>query len=422
MTRTTATTASTRHRKVARLRGAPAVVAAVALVVVPVLAAGPATAKKKSAPPVTAYEMPFPCGETWTGTTRPSHSPSRYSVDWNRADDLGDPVVAAAAGVVVTAVPNGTHGYGRYVVVDHGNGETSLYGHLSTVVVGVGQSVDQGALLGTVGQTGNATGPHLHFEERRSSKDLPPWFHGAAFVFGTAQQSQNCPDVPLAGNFVGDAVAELAVFDRGTASFQISSAAGPVTIPFGLGTDQPIAGDWDGDGVLNVGVRRASNRTFYLGTGTGMITMVMGNRSDLPVTGDWNGDHLWDVGVRKANSNLFRLRKPDGHTYPVRLGKAGDLPVTGDWNGDGVTDLGVYDLTKARFTLRVQDANGLVWTTRISYGQPGDLPVTGDWDGNGKTDLGVWHPATAQFFQRFAPAPTAPATKSVQRAYGTPRG
>jgi hypothetical protein len=96
--------------------------------------------------------------------------------------------------------------------------------------------------------------------------------------------------------------------------------------------------------------------------------------------------------------------------------------VTGDWNGDGITDLGVYDLTKARFTLRIKDANGFVWLTRVVYGTPGDLPVTGDWDGNGRTDLGVWHPATAQFSQRIAPAPTAPATASRTRVYGTPRG
>ena len=56
------------------------------------------TASPAAAAPLTSYEMPFPCGETWTGTTRPSHSPSPYSVDWNRPDDVGDPVVAAAAG------------------------------------------------------------------------------------------------------------------------------------------------------------------------------------------------------------------------------------------------------------------------------------------------------------------------------------
>ena len=381
-----------------------------------------ATASPAAAAPLTAYEMPFPCGQSWTGSTRASHSPSRYAVDWNRTDDIGDPVVAAATGVVTTAGPNGTHGYGRYVVVDHGNGESTLYAHLSSVSVGVGQTVDQGSLLGLVGETGNATGPHLHFEERLDGDVVVPWFHGAQFVFGSTQQSQNCPDVPLAGNFVGDGIAELAVFDRATATFQISSASGPISVPYGLATDTPVVGDWDGDGTINVGVRRSSDRTFYLGTGTQTLTVVMGNRSDLPVAGDWNGDHLWDVGVRKATSNVFRLRKPDGKSVPVRLGKAGDIPVTGDWNGDGVTDLGVYDLTKAKFTLRVKDATGLVWLTRVWYGVPGDLPVTGDWDGNGRTDLGVWRPGTAQFFQRFAPAAKAPATKSVTRTYGSPRG
>ncbi|MFM9735858.1 M23 family metallopeptidase, partial [Streptomyces niveiscabiei] len=84
-----------------------------------------------------------------------------------------------AAGIVTTAVPNGTRGYGRYVVIDHGNGESTLYAHLSTVALGVGQVVDQGALVGTVGETGNATGPHLHFEERSAGKDVAPYFHGA---------------------------------------------------------------------------------------------------------------------------------------------------------------------------------------------------------------------------------------------------
>ena len=63
--------------------------------------------------------MPFPCGQEWTGTTRDSHSPSSKAVDWNRADDLGDQVVAAAPGVVTTAVPNGTSGYGRTVRIEH---------------------------------------------------------------------------------------------------------------------------------------------------------------------------------------------------------------------------------------------------------------------------------------------------------------
>jgi murein DD-endopeptidase MepM/ murein hydrolase activator NlpD len=381
-----------------------------------------ATAAPAAAAPLTAYEMPFPCSQSWTGTTRPSHSPSSKAIDWNRPDDVGDPVVASAAGVVATAVPDGTRGYGRYVVVDHGNGESTLYAHLQRVDVGVGQSVDQGAPLGLVGDTGNSTGPHLHFEERLNGTVVTPYFHGTQFVFDSALQSQNCPDVPLAGNFVGDRVAELAVFDRGTATFKIRGPNGPIKVRYGKGTDQPLAGDWDGDGRVNVGVRRPSERQFYLSTPGGSVRIVMGNRTDLPVAGDWDGDGLWDIGVRKASKNVFRLRRTDGTSFGVTLGRASHIPVTGDWNGDGKTDLGVYDPTRARFTLRLQDESGLVWLTRVTYGSPGDLPVTGDWDGNGKTDLGVWTPSTAKFSQRIASSVTTAAKTSVTTAYGRARG
>lgn len=386
------------------------------------LAAVVATASPAVAAPLTAFEMPFPCGESWTGTTRASHSPSSKAIDWNRPDDVGDPVVAAAAGVVTTAVPNGTRGYGRYVVVDHGNGESSLYAHLQVVNVGVGQSLDQGALIGLVGTSGNSSGPHLHFEERLKGTVVAPYFSNRQFVFGSTLQSRNCPNVPLAGNFVGGAVAELTVFDRGTATFKIRGPRGEVRIKYGRGTDQPLAGDWDGDGRANVAVRRAPERRFYLSTPAGTVQVVMGNRSDLPVAGDWDGDGKWEIGVRKADKNVFRLRRPDGTSFAVALGKASDIPVTGDWDGDGKTDLGVYDLTKARFTLRLQDEEGLVWLTRVIYGTPGDLPVTGDWDGNGKTDLGVWKPSTAQFSQRMATSPTARVEASVTTTYGRPRG
>ncbi len=110
-----------------------------------------------------------PVRQEWTGTTRASHSPSSKAVDCNRADDLGDQVVSAAPGVVTTAEPNGHERLRAVRRVEHGNGENTLYAHLTTVLVKVGQRLDQGTLLGTVGETGNATGPHLHFEERSTA-------------------------------------------------------------------------------------------------------------------------------------------------------------------------------------------------------------------------------------------------------------
>jgi murein DD-endopeptidase MepM/ murein hydrolase activator NlpD len=67
---------------------------------------------------------------------------------------------------VVTVIVSAT-GYGLHVVIDHGGGLSSLYGHLDTVLVASGDLVTVGDVIGTVGSSGNATGPHLHFEIRR---------------------------------------------------------------------------------------------------------------------------------------------------------------------------------------------------------------------------------------------------------------
>jgi murein DD-endopeptidase MepM/ murein hydrolase activator NlpD len=79
------------------------------------------------------------------------------------ANDVGTPEVAADAGTVVFA---GWGSYGIYVEIDHGNGFHTIYGHMSAVMVKTGQAVAQGQLIGLMGATGRASGPHLHFEIR----------------------------------------------------------------------------------------------------------------------------------------------------------------------------------------------------------------------------------------------------------------
>lgn len=89
--------------------------------------------------------------------------------------EIGDPVSAADNGVVVYAGWN-DWGYGEMIVIDHGQGWQTLYAHLSTVDVSCGQEVYQGDIIGTVGTTGNSSGPHLHFELRSDDYGrVNPW-------------------------------------------------------------------------------------------------------------------------------------------------------------------------------------------------------------------------------------------------------
>lgn len=80
------------------------------------------------------------------------------------AAPTGTPIKAAAAGTVVSAGYSGS--YGNMILISHGNGVQTLYGHCSVLNVSKGQAVSQGQIIGKVGTTGNVTGPHLHLEVR----------------------------------------------------------------------------------------------------------------------------------------------------------------------------------------------------------------------------------------------------------------
>lgn len=85
----------------------------------------------------------------------------------------GTPVHATADGIVIHAGWNG--GYGRCVILDHGNGYQTWYAHLSTLEVIQGQEIRQGQTIGAVGSSGRATGAHLHYEVRIGSTPVNPY-------------------------------------------------------------------------------------------------------------------------------------------------------------------------------------------------------------------------------------------------------
>jgi murein DD-endopeptidase MepM/ murein hydrolase activator NlpD len=126
--------------------------------------------------------VPGPTGPaSAAGLVWPVHGilTSGYGWRWGRMHEgidlavaSGTPVVAAASGTVIVAGWMG--GYGNLVVIDHGNGLATAYGHNTSVTVGYGQTVAQGQLIAYSGSTGHSTGPHVHFEVRVNGSPVDP--------------------------------------------------------------------------------------------------------------------------------------------------------------------------------------------------------------------------------------------------------
>ena len=117
-----------------------------------------------------------------TSTMGGRTSPGGVGSTNHKGTDIGrvgytSPIYASKAGTVI--VSQYSSSYGNYVVVSHGSGNTTLYGHMSSRKVEVGQYVNQGAVLGITGSTGNSTGPHLHFEITENGVRVNPLSHGA---------------------------------------------------------------------------------------------------------------------------------------------------------------------------------------------------------------------------------------------------
>lgn len=97
----------------------------------------------------------------------------RWHTGLDIAGNVGTPIYAADAGFVTFAGMTQS-GYGKLVIVDHGNGYVTYYAHLSAFYVSIGQSVNKGVLVGAMGSTGNSSGPHLHFEIRHKGVPRDP--------------------------------------------------------------------------------------------------------------------------------------------------------------------------------------------------------------------------------------------------------
>jgi murein DD-endopeptidase MepM/ murein hydrolase activator NlpD len=143
--------------------------------------------RRKARPAPQAITQAHKATPAWVNPNPTAVVTSCFGQRWGRLHagvDLaapdGTPIVAAGAGVVVRA--GVAEGYGNAVLIDHGNGFLTHYGHLSQITVAVGQHVATGQQIGAEGSTGHSTGPHLHFEVHQGYYQNPieptAWMHG----------------------------------------------------------------------------------------------------------------------------------------------------------------------------------------------------------------------------------------------------
>ncbi|MEH2277235.1 MAG: peptidoglycan DD-metalloendopeptidase family protein [Nostoc sp.] len=121
---------------------------------------------------VMAYPSDAPTSSPFGWRIHPILGYRRFHAGLDFAASYGSTIRAADSGRVIFAGWYG--GYGRAVIIDHGNGMTTLYGHTSELYVSEGQAVERGQAIGAVGSTGFSTGPHLHFEVRRNGTPVDP--------------------------------------------------------------------------------------------------------------------------------------------------------------------------------------------------------------------------------------------------------
>lgn len=105
--------------------------------------------------------------------THPIFGTARFHSGLDIGGDYGMPIYAAAGGTVIYA--GWISGYGNAVIIDHGGGITTLYGHNDSLNVSEGENVAQGQVIAMCGSTGNSTGPHCHFEVRENGEPVSPY-------------------------------------------------------------------------------------------------------------------------------------------------------------------------------------------------------------------------------------------------------
>ncbi|GIG71494.1 peptidoglycan DD-metalloendopeptidase family protein [Phytomonospora endophytica] len=381
-----------------------------------VLAAGlAAVAPTSPAHAAAPFKLPYPAGSAYTITQTPgnpySHNDAynRHAVDF--ATPSGTPILASAAGTVYFA--SWSNGGGNMVLIDHGGNRCSQYAHLSGFNVAAGAWVSQGQRIASSGATGNATGPHLHWNivycDSQLSREIPNSVEtGTSYPTGYAPVSRNGgssgADMERVSDWSGDGKSDvLGVDASGNLLYYPHSGSGlasPVKIGHGWGGFKHVmAADWSGDGKADVlGVDSGGGLFYYPHSGNGLASPVKighgwGGFKHV-MAADWSGDGKADVlGVDASGNLLYYPHSGSGLASPVKIGHGWSgfkQVMSSDWSGDGKADVLGVDAS-GNLLYYPHSGSALASPVKIGHGW-GTFKhvIASDWSGDGHADvLGV---------------------------------
>ena len=242
--------------------------------------------------------------------------------------------------------------------------------------------------------------------------------------------------IPLAGDFDGDGIDEIAIFHDGYWMIDINKNgrwdSEDLLAHLGDSEDQPVVGDWDGDGKEDIGIygpvwdrdeeaiakepglpnpdnqiagrpknipptqgdsttgARYMKLTAYGQQRADVIDHVFGldDHERIAVTGDWNGNGIRSIGTFENGQWKLDVNGDGEFDYAdtyATFGKTGDVPVVGDWDGDGVEQIAIY---RSGTWIVDSNQNHQIDATDLTFQHGGELdqPVVGDWDGDGRDE------------------------------------
>ena len=360
------------------------------------------------------FKLPYPAGRAYTITQTPgsgfSHNDdyNRHAVDF--ATPTGTPIVASASGTVY--FEGWTNGGGIQALINHGNNLCTQYAHLNSTIINAGNRVAQGQTIGYSGATGNATGPHLHWNvvycDSQLSRQIPDSVEtGTNYPTGYAPVSQNRlggdtpPDLERVSDWSGDGKSDVLGVDSSGRLWYYphsgSGLAGPVQLGHGWGSFRHVkAADWSGDGKADIiGVDSTGRLLYYPHSGNGLASPVQighgwGTFTQV-IAADWSGDGKADIlGVDSSGRLWYYPHSGSGLASPVQIGHGwGSFRhvKAADWSGDGKADVIGVDST-GKLWYYPHSGSGLASPVQIGHGW-GTFKhvIASDWSGDRQADI-----------------------------------